>query len=291
MPKAVFLSPVLQVVARSDTEIRRLLLKTAAAASADIKHHLGEQTGAVVRRGQFRLAQQALKATLANFWRDAGETIRAGRLDAAVARLDAAFTWDEPLLRRAGVPAASLADLHRSIRQTSMRAVELMIRRFTTQQLSLSRQVYRTRALTNGWIDNLINRALGRGLTARELAAEVRKHIHPDVKGGVSYAAMRLARTEINNAAHAAAIADMIDKPWVLGAEWKLSASHPKQDECDELAHEDKFGLGKGAFPIHEIPQKPHPNCFCFLVPKLLGEDEFIAGLAAGQFDDFLDAR
>ena len=39
-------------------------------------------------------------------------------------------------------------------------------------------------------------------VNARELAADVRRFIDPNTKGGASYAAMRLARTEINGAFH-----------------------------------------------------------------------------------------
>lgn len=282
--------PILRITARNDAEIRRLLEKTAQAAESDIARLAGTGPGAILRRGQLQLANRALKKTLSNLWKDVGDTIRAGKLDAVVATLDASFTWDEPFFIRAGFSAQKRKSMRQSLLAMSERNIERMLRRFSTTQIPLSKQVYRTNSLTNGWVDNLINRAIGRGLSAKELAKEVRQFINPSVQGGVSYAALRLARTEINNASHATAIAQATEKPWSMGMHWHLSTSHPKRDECDDLAKEDGAGLGAGIFPPGDVPLKPHPQCFCYVTPEVVGEDEFLKHLIAGDYDDFLSS-
>jgi hypothetical protein len=282
------LIPILRITARSDAEIRRLLEKTAQAAESDILRLTKSGPGAITRRGQLQLANRTLKKTLANFWRDVGDTIRASKLDAVVATLDATFTWDEPFFIRAGFSAQRRKSMRQSLLEMSERNIERMLRRFSTTQIPLSKQVYRTNSLTNKWVDNLINRAIGRGLSAKELAREVKQFIKPNVRGGVSYAALRLARTEINNASHATAIAQATEKPWALGMQWHLSASHPKRDECDDLAKEDSHDLGAGVFPPDAVPLKPHPQCFCYVTPEVVGEDEFLSHLIAGDYDEFL---
>jgi hypothetical protein len=235
-----------------------------------------------------RRAEQELLKTLGRFWADAGDTIRANRIDAAVAALNSSVDWDLPMYQAAGLSRGQIQVLRDGATALSERNVQIMVRRFTTRQIPLSNQVYRTESLTKGWVQGVINRAVGRGLSARELAAEVRQFIRPDVRGGVSFAAMRLARTELNNAHHAAAISSIIDKPWVEGMQWTLSGSHPKTDICDSLATENKFDRGPGVFPRNEVPPKPHPQCFCYLVPKQVDEDDFVAAFQRGSYDQFL---
>jgi hypothetical protein len=150
-----------------------------------------------------------------------------------------AFEWEEPYYVASGLSRSERSKLRASTTAMSDRNVELMLRRFNTEQIPLSQQVYRTEKLASGWVDKVVNLGLGRGLTAREIAKEVKGSIRPDVQGGVAYAAMRLGRTEVNNSFHTAAIVSSADKPWVEGMHWHLSGSHPKKDICNLLAEED----------------------------------------------------
>jgi hypothetical protein len=284
-PRSFWLHPMLTVVQRSDTEIKRLLLKAADAAASDIERLAPR---GVIRRGQFTSAYQALRKTLRILFDDVGDTVKAGRTDAAEAAMLSAYEWEEPYYRAASLPHNVRQRLRAATRGLSTRNVELMLRRFNTKQIPLSKQVYRTQALARGWVENAINLGIGRGLTARELAKDVRGLIDPSVRGGVSYAAMRLSRTELNASFHTAAILSVVDKPWVPGMRWHLSGSHPGPDVCDLLAKEDKFNMGDGVFPAHDVPKKPHPQCFCFVVPELIDEDQFVDAFARGDYDEYL---
>lgn len=277
-PKRYWLNPMLRVVQRSDAEIRNLLDKAAEAAMADVERLTPKDT---VRRGQFASAWKSIKGNLKDLFGDVEGVVRDARTDAADAAFNALYKWEEPLYDAAGFTESEKTALRSSITEISDRNVELMLRRFSTEQIPLSQQVYRTRSLSQGWVDRLINIGIGRGLTARELARSVRDHIRPDVRGGVSYAAMRLARTEINNAFHTAAIVAAQDKPWIEGMEWRLSGSHPKPDICDLLAG--------NVYPVGSVPPKPHPQCFCYVIPKEPDEDDFVAAFARGDYDDALD--
>lgn len=277
---------MLKVVHRTDAEIRRLLGKAADAAASDVERLA---PGGLIRRGQFTAAYRALRKTLRILFDDVGETVKTGRLDAAEAAMVSAFEWEEPYYRAAGLSRSERARLRAATTAVSDRNVELMLRRFNTEQIPLSQQVYRTRQLASGWVDKVVNLGLGRGLTAREIAKEVKGSIRPDVQGGVAYAAMRLGRTEVNNAFHTAAIVSSVDKPWVQGQQWHLSNSHMVPDKCDKFAKEDQFGLGDGVFPRDQVPRKPHPQCFCYLAPALQDEDEFVAAFARGSYDNYFD--
>jgi hypothetical protein len=133
----------------------------------------------------------------------------------------------------------------------------------------LSQRVYRNAALTSGRIERLIRSSLIQGLSAREIAKRVKDFIRPDVKGGVAYAAMRLARTELNNAFHERQKQIIRNKPWAM-AVWNLSKSHPHRDECNDLAED-------GPYEADEVPDKPHPQCLCYLSYKLAAERDIVA--------------
>lgn len=277
-PARYWLHPMLRVVRRSDAEIKLLLEKAAVAAEADIERLAPKN---LVRRGQFTAAWTSIKRTLRDLFDDVQDVVTDGRNDAAHAAMVSSYEWEEELYEAAGMTEAEKEALRGGTIAMSDRNVELMLRRFNAEQIPLSQQVYRTRALSQGWVDRLINIGIGRGQTARELAKSVRQHIDPSVRGGVAYAAMRLARTEINNSFHTAAIVAAQDKPWIEGMEWKLSGSHPKTDICDLLAGQ--------IYPVDAVPPKPHPQCFCYIIPKEPDEDEFVAAFARGDYDEALD--
>lgn len=81
--------------------------------------------------------------------------------------------------------------------------------------------------------------------------------------------AITIARTEANNAFLAGHVEKAKESPWVIGVRWRLSASHRRPCECEQLASQDLYGLGPGVYPPDEVPERPHPNCFCHHVDVL----------------------
>lgn len=77
--------------------------------------------------------------------------------------------------------------------------------------------------------------------------------------------AMRVARTETNIAYRRADNARWQQMDFVLGQRVNLSRSHPKKDICDKLA---------GDYPVDFVFDGWHPQCFCFVTPILMDEDE-----------------
>lgn len=78
---------------------------------------------------------------------------------------------------------------------------------------------------------------------------------------GVSYNALRLARTEIQRTHHAANDNRMAAMPWIEKEKIVLSNNHPKPDICDDVV----FGgeNGDGVYPKGTIILPLHPHCFC----------------------------
>ena len=94
---------------------------------------------------------------------------------------------------------------------------------------------------------------------------------------GVSYKALRLARTEIQKA-HALATDKLLAaQPWVKKEKCNLSAAHPEPDECDDVANGGENG--EGIYPIGTIEYPLHPHCFCFKTAVLMDEKAFTGQL------------
>ena len=107
----------------------------------------------------------------------------------------------------------------------------------------------------------------------------------PDEKSkGVAYSALRLARTELQNANHAMSTEIARLAPWVTGRKVTLSAGHPKVDICDQWAAGGPYNKGEEILSLH-------PNCMCYYTDVLMDKSVFtqqIGEWLAGE-NDFLD--
>lgn len=246
----------------------------------------GSGIGAAVRREQLLAIQKNILRTQAEIFRKTGDVIRARRAEAAARAIQLGDAIDLALLERAGATGQARA-LREAVTRGLDETVNLAILRMEQSQLPLSQRIYRTQVWMDGRIQNLINSAITRGLSAREFAAEARDWFRPDTPGGVRYASMRLARSELNNVFHAASVNHADAKPWINNMKWHLSRSHPKADVCDDYARGGRDG--DGVYAVRDVPRKPHPQCFCYVTPEAPAEDEFLDNLVAGNYDSYLD--
>lgn len=129
----------------------------------------------------------------------------------------------------------------------------------------------------------LLVRNFNRNKTGKELAQTVKGQISPRTKGGISYVAQRLTRTEIAVAFHEAQIERAAASPWVTGLTWRISPGHKGPDICD-------IYNGKTYKP-DKVPKIPHPNCACTLQPVLMSKAEFQKALDDGLFDGIIGKR
>lgn len=221
----------------------------------------------------------AVNALLRQMW--------VGRINPLVARaiedsLKASEDAIEALERvaYAGLPSGAAEALVRGLRAAGASGLKSDAAR---RARALSSRVYHQRALDDGRVEQIIRQGLISGLSAKELAHDVYKYVSPTAPGGSAYSAMRLARTEINNAFHERQI-EGAKRPGVEAVKWNLSGSHKVPDECNLFAAHKPY-------PPDEVPDKPHPNCFCYLTYVMMEPGEFRRKLAAGDFDDELDRR
>lgn len=229
-------------------------------------------------RAQLEAQRAAIKAHLNQDWSDIETAVRKGQIDAAQSASKVMSSYENVLLQHV-LTETDMKTLAAAEAQRAGQTIQTLLARTLSSHKPLSQQVYESKALTNGWVNELINVALVKNSTAAELARAVRGFISPDVPGGASYAAKRLARTEINNAFHASGINRYQKSGLVDEVDWHLSSSHPEGDECDGLASDSPYN-------VNNVPEKPHPNCFCFTTPHMPTRQEFIDNLFAGKYGD-----
>lgn len=254
---------------RVDAELQALLALNRSNISDGIKRARLEQSRMVLMREQAAVFERLGEITEARRLRSA---VRAQRLSAAA---------DAALLRLVG-RTTDAQTLYDAALQSSQRAVDVALQRMRFSALPLSQRVYNTGVWMNGRLNKLINETLATGLNAREFARNARDWFNPNTPGGIRYAAMRLARTEINNAFHSMSVEKAAAKPWVKDMEWNLSKSHPAPDICNKVADDSPYPVGK-------VPARPHPQCMCYVTEAEVDEDEWIDRFVEGEFDDYLD--
>lgn len=274
----------LRVQEKHDREVLFILRRSSARIDVELRRLVSKQgVGAEIRRAQLRASQRAIKLELAALWQKIGSQVEADRAEAAAAAIHVNGDYDR-VLWRATRSRIDVDTLTRSLEASARRGVATVeARALGLSRIPLSRRVYKTQQLTAGQVDRVIDSALARGASARELATDVRRFIDPRTRGGVRYAAQRLGRTELNNAFHATQVLDAQNKPWITGMRWNLSGSHPVPDECDEYASEDD-----GVFTPANVPMKPHPQCLCYVTPESVSPEEFRRQFESGAYDDFI---
>lgn len=281
-----WLSRYMNIQSRTDTRIRTVLLEASEDAAKTVSALEKNSTfSAGVRTAQIRLVMKEIKDILSGVFDEITPLILNGQKQEAEAAIDGLTETDRDYLESA---FESLGEVNGFIDSQKLQAkIQIVnaINRITKSEIPLSRRVYRTEALARQWIQRDVTSGIARGAGAKEIAAIVRKHIRPNTPGGTSYAALRLGRTELNNAFHATAITFAQDRPWIQGMEWFLSSVHefdPQRVEvCETYANQ--------IFEVNNVPAKPHPQCRCFVAPVLEPVDVFIRNLTAGQYRDWID--
>jgi len=260
------------------TDIARIASKTSMTMSDTVRH----QQMATVRKALLEQQAAVLRAL--------GRVVEARRLEATARAIQLGNAMDAFVLDRLGYTALAnevLTNLTFGLARTA----DVALARMGYSYTDLAQRIYNNDVWLGSRIDQRITSILAQGKSAREFAAEAVDWFNPNTPGGVRYAALRLARSEINNAFHAVAVQQVQDKPWVHAMQWHLSGSHPKSDVCDDYAHEDQFRQGAGIFPKAEVPRKPHPHCFCYVTPVQVDEDQFLDTLTNGGYDKWIDEQ
>lgn len=270
--------PLLQYL-RVQEVWERQMLGVLQSAASDIEQLLLEMPKGF-DRDRLMETRRAINTRQSELWSQAGSSIQASQMAAAAQAAETGLEITKYLRGFPDMTPERMEMLRQSMRATAERGyVTAMQRVQGASYRPLAESVYRNEALTMRYIDRAIESGLVRGLSARDMANEVKRFIRPDVKGGVSYAAMRLGRTEINNAFQATQVRYAAESPWITGVQWNLSSSHPEEDECDVYAAHEPYAP-------EEVPARPHPQCFCFMTYEQLSFEEMQADPRSQQHID-----
>jgi hypothetical protein len=276
----------MNIQSKTDTRIRTILLESSEDAAKTVSALEKNSTfSAGVRTAQIRLVMKEIKDILSGVFDEITPVIRNGQKQEAEAAIDGLTETDRDYLESALQNSVSVSDFVDSQKLQAKIQVINAINRVTKSDRPLSARVYRTQALAQRWVQRDVTTGIARGSSAKEIAAIVRKHIRPNTPGGVSYAALRLGRTELNNAFHSTAITFAQDRPWIQGMEWFLSSVHEFDPQRVEVCETYSGQI----FPVTNVPSKPHPQCRCFVAPVLESSDVFIRNLTAGQYRDWIN--
>lgn len=285
-PKKIWLNRFVNVQKEWDREVYDMLVAASEDAEQAVHELYGRQgVGAKVRRAQLTGAQGVISRILHNlFGTDLKNSIASGQSKASVAAVKAANVWDDKILREVISDSAKRKVFQRGLEETAERNVGALITRITSDPVPLSRKVYSSEALARRQIDRIVNSGLAKGDGADDIARKAHKFINPSTPGGATFAARRLGRTEINNAFHAQSINQMQTRPWVGQIEWRLSGSHTPRpgDLCERYARTKTF-------PARGIPLKPHPQCFCYIIPVVPDIDYILDQLESGVYHQWID--
>jgi len=112
---------------------------------------------------------------------------------------------------------------------------------------------------------------------------------------GVSYNALRLARTEIQKAHALATDRILASQPWVEKEQVHLSAAHAGSDICDETVQGGE--KGEGVYEVGTVELPLHPNCLCYKTAVLMPSTDFTKRMngwlngseAWGAMDDYAE--
>lgn len=271
--------------------VRGDLARTLSAAAAEAESLMvfnlkkGNFSGKVTA-AQMKAATNGLGSISASIWGKVGADTRSGIYAAAELAVDQGIDNDFLV----GMPFKAITMYQEQMYFDAFAGAEAIIAR-RNAGFRLADRIYRNGSLTVAQVGKIVEKGLALQLSARDIAKKVRGHFDPNVKGGTSYAAMRLARTEINNAHHEITLHQQKKRPWIHYSKWHLSSSHPRPDPCDELANDDHVGLGSGVMTKGNVPPKPHPQCLCYVTAIQPPRDQFINNLASGDYDDWLDSH
>jgi hypothetical protein len=240
-------------------------------------------TGGKVKAAQLALVKRELKVAQSALWGDLGRSLRQG-VEAAV--LQAATGAESVLFKTLAKAGADIPAYRAALLEQAKQGIDAILGK-AANGIPLARSVYRAQALATGMVDRKVTQGLLLGHNAKDIAKSVKAMIKPDVAGGVSYAAHRLARTEINHAYQTSQAARYEQEPWAKGMKWNLSKSHPKPDICNVNATAPS-PLGAGCYTFGNKPDS-HPNCLCYQTAVQESPADFIENFLKGDYNSYID--
>lgn len=91
------------------------------------------------------------------------------------------------------------------------------------------------------------------------------------VPSNLKFEAFRLARNEVAEMSFRSTLKSYIENPYIEACRWLLANNRLKmyedKCECNNIAFQDAYGLGRGIYPLDKVPDRPHVMCLCMIAP------------------------
>lgn len=172
---------------------------------------------------------------------------------------------------------------------------------------TLSKAIWGDNKKVHEEIYNIIARGRALNKSSLELAQDLEMYVNPDAKKSwdwsrvypgsrtqIDYSAYRLATTMVSHAYEKSIIECAKRSPFAQGIQWYASNSDRTCQLCHERSETDHHGLGKGVYPLDDVPLD-HPNGMCTygivtLDERTLAErvSDWVSGLSDEELDEYL---
>lgn len=241
-------------------------------------------SGGGVKQAYYRTLLANMDRVLMDLWSDYGKLLDLSMLDIAQQTADREAQVQDLMTSSAAKDPRLLADMTRtqtlsdgvtltaSFGRVAEDAVQAVTTRVYRDGLQLSQRLYSLDAGARALVENTLLQGIAEQVSAKEMAERLQATLAQTGRQTPKYNAMRIARTEINNAhreAHIRSVMnpDGVTKPYILGVRYQLSLSHPEADICDVWAAHDE-GLGAGVYQPGTVPVD-HPHGLCYVTTEL----------------------
>lgn len=265
-------------------ELRQVYRRAAEAVRRDIE----TLTPGTLRRSHL----EALASNLERRARELNAQVLAATTKGVHLAVQAGTSAAQNISTRLLKDAWSAVEVARLFAPINERTLMVLLARTGRDGLKLSDRVWRIGEYWRNAIARVVEDGISRGLDSRRVAKDVQRYLQPGVwtahkaetrrrlgvSKDVSYEAMRLVRTEMNNAFHEGMVAANQAVPAYRGIYWRLSGSHPERDICDDMASDLSYGE-PGFYPKGKEPTRPHPQCFCVTIAAYEEPREFVERL------------
>lgn len=279
-----WLKPLVDQLVIYDRDIAVILSKAADDIDDDISALIAKSgPGARMRESQLREIRSMVSKRLNEIYASNFDLIK--HHQAIVAEIVTAIgaKRDHKIYKQLGLSKKDEDELVTAMVAGASRNIQAVVARHTRTK-KLIKTIDKSKLFAKAMVDRRIDSGLVKGDGADQIAKDIRGLLDPATPGGVSYAAKRIGRTEIGNAFHAQAQEDSINKPWIESVSWNLSRSHPVGSGC--LC--EKYAL-KGKYDPEKVPDKPHPQCLCYITPNVKPWEVVLAEVEDSRYDSWLE--
>ena len=295
-----------KITQKAMTELRRTYIDAGELVAKAVRESSLVDASSLDTQSLASIQSQLVKA--AELIRDSAEDNSKKAVSAIVGRVGKIDeTYFVSAIKSAG-STLSTVKIHNMVVAVNERVVENMTKRLWSDGYTFSTRIWDIGAGFQDDMKRVLSSGIAQGRDPVKIAADIEKYIsggkpvlmkrYGKLKAGtarfvrripqnVDYRAMRLVRTELYAALKEADVEAGKVNP---GAEdlydWIMNAGRADWDcDCPEYARNSPYAAA-------EVPTQPHPNCGCYIQPRLKDRREFVADLVKwtnGTSVEYLD--